>query len=51
MPDLMVGNVTAAAGTSEQGVIPVTTLPGGRALDILIIVLNGVAYTLKCKVN
>jgi len=42
MLDLTVGNVTAPPGTRAQGVIPVTTLPGGRSLDIPIIVLNGV---------
>ena len=38
---LTVGNVNAAPGTRERGVIPVTTLGGGRALDIPIIVING----------
>ncbi len=41
MTDLKVGNVVAAPGTRVRGVIPVTNLPGGRTLDIPIIVLNG----------
>ena len=43
MPDLTVGTATAAPGTRARGVIPVTNLPGGRALEIPVIVLNGVA--------
>ena len=42
MTDLKIGNVVAAPGTRVRGVIPVTNLPGGRSLDIPIIVLNGV---------
>ncbi|MGB1287967.1 MAG: peptidase M14, partial [Aggregatilineales bacterium] len=41
MADLKVGTAIAAPGTRAQGVIPVTTLPGGRSLDIPVIVLNG----------
>ncbi len=41
MTDLKIGNVVAAPGTRVRGVIPVTNLPGGRTLDIPIIVLNG----------
>ncbi len=41
MTDLKVGNVIAAPGTRVRGVIPVTNLPGGRMLEIPIIVLNG----------
>lgn len=41
MSNLTVGSVTAAPGTRERGVIPVTTLPGGRSLDIPIIVIHG----------
>ncbi|MEZ4671414.1 MAG: M14 family metallopeptidase [Anaerolineae bacterium] len=41
MADLKVGNVVAAPGTRVRGVIPVTNLPGGRTLDIPIIVING----------
>ncbi|MEW6579153.1 MAG: M14 family metallopeptidase [Chloroflexota bacterium] len=42
MPSLSVGTATAAPGTRARGVIPVTNLPGGRPLDIPVIVLNGV---------
>lgn len=41
MPDLTVGTATAAPGTRARGVIPVTNLPGGHALEIPVIVLNG----------
>jgi predicted deacylase len=41
MPELTVGTATAAPGTRARGVIEVTTLPGGRPLDIPVIVLNG----------
>ncbi len=41
MADLKVGNVVAAPGTRVRGVIPVTNLPGGRMLEIPIIVING----------
>ncbi len=41
MPELTVGTATAAPGTRARGVINVTTLPGGRPLDIPVIVLNG----------
>lgn len=41
MADLKIGNVVAAPGTRVRGVIPVTNLPGGRTLDIPIIVING----------
>jgi predicted deacylase len=41
MTDLKIGSVTAAPGTRVRGVIPVTQLPGGRPLEIPIIVLNG----------
>jgi len=41
MTDLIVGSVTAPAGSRGRGVIPVTNLPGGRALEIPIIVING----------
>jgi len=41
MTDLIVGSVTAPAGSRVRGVIPVTNLPGGRALEIPIIVING----------
>lgn len=41
MPELTVGTATAAPGTRARGVIEVTTLPGGRSLDIPVIVLNG----------
>lgn len=39
---LTIGNVTAQPGTRVRGAIPVTTLPGGRPLEIPIIVINGV---------
>jgi len=41
MPELTVGTATAAPGTRARGVIEVTTLPGGRPLDIPVMVLNG----------
>lgn len=41
MPELTVGTAAAAPGTRARGVIEVTTLPGGRPLDIPVIVLNG----------
>jgi uncharacterized protein len=41
MADLTIGTAIAPPGTRAQGVINVTTLPGGRALDIPVIVLNG----------
>jgi len=41
MPDLIVGTAKAAPGTRVRGVIPVTNLPGGRPLDIPVIVING----------
>jgi predicted deacylase len=41
MPNLTVGNVTAAPGTRVRGAIPVTNLPGGRPLEIPIVVING----------
>ena len=41
MSELVVGTAKAASGTRARGVIPVTTLPGGRPLDIPVIVLNG----------
>jgi predicted deacylase len=41
MPSLTVGTATTAPGTRARGVIPVTALPGGRPLDIPVIVLNG----------
>lgn len=41
MSDLTVGTATAAPGTRARGVINVTTLPGGRPLDIPVIVVNG----------
>lgn len=42
MGDLKVGTALAAEGTRATGVIPVTSLPSGRSLDIPVIVLNGV---------
>lgn len=39
MADLTVGTATTAQGTRAQGVINVTNLPGGRTLDIPVIVL------------
>lgn len=42
MADLTVGTAVASAGTRARGVIPVTNHPGGRALEIPVIVLNGV---------
>jgi predicted deacylase len=41
MTNLLVGTAEAAPGTRATGVIPVTQLPGGRSLDIPVIVLNG----------
>jgi len=41
MTTLTVGTASAEAGTRAEGVIPVTNLPGGRSLDIPVIVLNG----------
>ena len=38
---LTVGTATAAPGTRVRGVIPVTKLAGGHALEIPVIVLNG----------
>ena len=39
---LTIGTATAAPGARARGAIPVTNLPGGRPLEIPIIVLNGV---------
>ncbi len=41
MSELIVGTAKAAPGTRARGVIPVTNLPGGRALEIPVIVING----------
>lgn len=41
MSELVVGTAKAAPGTRARGVIPVTTLPGGRPLDIPVMVING----------
>jgi predicted deacylase len=41
MTHLVVGTASAAPGTRVRGVIPVTNLPGGRGLDIPVIVLHG----------
>lgn len=41
MPELTVGTATATPGKRARGVIPVTSLPGGRPLEIPVIVLNG----------
>jgi uncharacterized protein len=41
MGNLTVGTATAAPGTRARGVIHVTNLGGGRALEIPVIVLNG----------
>lgn len=41
MATLTIGTASAEAGTRATGVIPVTNLPGGRTLDIPVIVLNG----------
>ncbi|MFC1960066.1 succinylglutamate desuccinylase/aspartoacylase family protein [Chloroflexota bacterium] len=41
MSNLTVGTAVAAPGTSTRGVIPVTQLPGGGALEIPVIVING----------
>lgn len=41
MPELTVGTATAAPGTRARGVIPVTDSPGGKPLEIPVIVLNG----------
>jgi predicted deacylase len=41
MSSLTIGNVTAAPGTRVRGAIPVTALPGGRLLEIPIIVIHG----------
>lgn len=38
---LTVGTAAAAPGERARGVIPVTNLPGGRALEIPVIVVNG----------
>lgn len=38
---LTIGTATAAPGTRARGAIPVTSLPGGRPLEIPIIVLHG----------
>jgi predicted deacylase len=38
---LTIGTATAAPGARARGAIPVTNLPGGRPLEIPIIVLNG----------
>ncbi len=47
MTNLIVGSVNAPVGTRVRGVIPVTNLPGGRPLEIPIIVING-AYPGPC---
>jgi predicted deacylase len=41
MPELKVGTAAAAPGQRVRGVIPVTQLPGGRPLEIPVIVING----------
>ncbi|MBK9121732.1 MAG: succinylglutamate desuccinylase/aspartoacylase family protein [Chloroflexi bacterium] len=41
MQSLTVGTASAEPGTRVRGVIPVTNLPGGRPLDIPIIVIHG----------
>ena len=38
---ITVGTAIAAAGTTVRGAIPVTTLAGGSALEIPVIVING----------
>lgn len=39
--NLQVGTVSAAPGTRADGVIPVSSLPGGGKLEIPVIVVNG----------
>lgn len=39
--NLVVGSASAAPGSRATGVIPVTNLPGGRSLDIPVIVIHG----------
>src|SRR5262245_40298471 len=41
MPRLTVGTASAEPGSSGHGAIPVTNHPGGGALDIPVIVVNG----------
>lgn len=41
MADLTVGTASAAPGTRVRGAIPVTTLGGGNAIQIPVIVING----------
>ncbi len=41
MSDLIVGTAVAVPGTRARGVIPVTELAGGNALEIPVIVLHG----------
>jgi uncharacterized protein len=41
MSTLIVGTASAAPGTRARGVIHVTNLPSGRALEIPVIVING----------
>ncbi len=41
MPELTVGTATAQPGERVRGVIEITQLGGGRALDIPVIVING----------
>lgn len=41
MSNLVVGSASAAPGTRARGVIPVTNLPGGRPLEIPILLLHG----------
>jgi predicted deacylase len=40
---ITVGTAIAAAGTAVRGAIPVTTLAGGSALEIPVLVINGAA--------
>lgn len=41
MAQLKVGTAKAGAGKKARGVIPVTNLPGGRPLEIPVVVING----------
>lgn len=41
MPEITVGTATAQPGERVRGVIEITQLGGGRALDIPVIVING----------
>jgi predicted deacylase len=43
MAELKVGTASAAPGSRARGVIPVTNLPGGRPLEVPVVVINGSA--------